>query len=322
MGPFSAAIAVLTSSSDALTMISATACIVDVLCVGYACYDLVFGVDHHPAPDEKAVAKTHAGCGGGPAANAAVAAARLGAKTAFIGYLGDDLYGRAHLAELVAEGIDAGQVLTGSEHTPVSAVLVKPDGMRTVVNYRGAIPSLDPDHLDIDRRPPRVILFDGHQPKISLALAEKARAMGIPTILDAGSVHEGTLALLGRVDVLAASRRFAEDLTGTDDEGRLADRLAVHAPWVVVTLGSAGLVWKRGQVTGRQSAYPVVCMDSTGAGDAFHGALAAGWAMGMQWPAVLRFASAAGALCCTVLGARNGMPSRTAVEALMRSAPS
>jgi len=211
-------------------------------------------------------------------------------------------------------------VLTGSEPTPVSAILVKPDGMRTVVNHRGPIPRLDPGGLEIDRHRPRVILLDGHQPEISFALADKARALGIATILDAGSVHEGSLGLLGRIDVLAASRRFAEELAGVCDPVRALEHLAEHAPCVVITLGAEGLVWKRGSDSGRLGAYPALCVDSTGAGDAFHGALAAGWAMGLPWTALLRFASAAGALCCRVLGARNGMPAREAVEALMRSA--
>ncbi len=293
----------------------------DVFCVGFACYDLVFCVDHHPGPDEKTAAGALIACGGGPAANAAVAAARLGARAAFAGYLGDDVYGRAHRAELEAEGIDAGQVLTGAIPTPLSAILVKPDGLRTVVNYRRAVPRLDPGGIDIARSRPRVILFDGHQPEASLALAQQARALGVATLLDAGSVHEGSLGLLGRVDALVASQRFARDLAGGTDAARAAGRLAEHAPVVVITLGAEGLVWRRGHDAGRLGAYGVHAVDSTGAGDAFHGAFAAGWAMGMAWPELLRFASAAGALCCTVVGARKGMPDLASVEALMRSNP-
>ena len=234
----------------------------------------------------------------------------LGSAAAFAGYLGDDVYGRAHLTELETAGVAVGQVLTGSAPTPVSAILVKPDGQRTVVNYRQPTPRLDPNSVDISRNRPRVLLLDGHQPEISVSLAEKARGLGIPTVLDAGSVHEGTLGLMSRVDALIASRRFAQDIAGISDEGRMADRLAALAPVVVVTLGAEGLVWRKGKAAGRLGAYRVDAIDTTGAGDAFHGAFAAGWAMGMEWPALLRFASAAGALCCTVVGARNGLPDR------------
>ena len=79
---------------------------IDILCVGHASYDLVFTVPHHPAPDEKMVADSLIGCGGGPAANAAVTAAKLGFSAAFCGYLGNDVYGNAHIKELRDHDID------------------------------------------------------------------------------------------------------------------------------------------------------------------------------------------------------------------------
>lgn len=296
--------------------------IIDVLCVGMACYDLVFSVDHHPGPDEKATASSVTACGGGPAANAAVAASRLGVTTAFAGYLGSDIYGQAHQAEFDAEGVQTEWVVKGADPTPISAILVKPDGLRTVVNYSEETPGLDPGHVDLSHPQPRVLLLDGHQPAASVALAQKARALGIPIVLDAGSVHPGTLGLLGRIDALVASRRFAQDLTGTTEENKLADCLGDHAPIVVVTLGPRGLVWKREETGGRLGAYPVQPVDSTGAGDAFHGAFAAGWAKGMAWPDLLHFASAAGAICCTITGARPGMPTRASVATWSSRPPS
>ncbi|MEY3879642.1 MAG: hypothetical protein RIQ94_437, partial [Pseudomonadota bacterium] len=79
---------------------------IDVLCVGHASYDLVFSVDHHPTADEKIVAEDFLGCGGGPTANAAVTVARLGFKSAFAGYLGQDIYGEKHYQELLESGVN------------------------------------------------------------------------------------------------------------------------------------------------------------------------------------------------------------------------
>jgi sulfofructose kinase len=211
-------------------------------------------------------------------------------------------------------------VISGDVATAVSAIIVKPDGCRTVVNFRKDTPDLNPDRIDLARLKPGVILFDGHQPDASVVLAEKARDLGIATVLDAGSVHKGTRSLVGRVDALVASRRFAVDFTGTTDEKRLAEALSHQAPVVVVTLGARGLVWHRGAAGGSLPAYAVDTVDSTGAGDGFHGAFAAGWSMGMDWPELLRFAAATGALCCTAMGARPGMPSRQAVDDLMAAA--
>ena len=110
---------------------------IDVLCVGHAAYDLTFAVPHHPAPDEKAFATSLTSCGGGPAANAAVTVAKLGGCSAFAGYLGQDIYGDLHLAELQEAGVDTTLVVRGTSPTPLSVIWAKPDGQRSLVNYRG-----------------------------------------------------------------------------------------------------------------------------------------------------------------------------------------
>ena len=291
---------------------------VEVLCAGHACFDMVFSVDHHPAPDEKAVASALATCGGGPAANAAVGVARLGLRAAFAGYLGEDLFGRQCLAEFRREGIDTGLTVTGEHPTPISAILVKPDGRRTVVNHRGDTPELA--HLPAGRRVPtaRVLLMDGHPPEISLELLEH-RTAGAAAVLDAGSLHRGTRLLMTRVDHVVASRKFARQFSGQGDDRRALERLAAVCPSVVVTRGEEGLLW-RGQETGggRMAAYEVAAVDTTGAGDAFHAAFCAGIAWNLPWPALLRFSSAVGALACRRTGARPALPRLSQVIAFLK----
>ena len=285
---------------------------VDVLCVGNASYDLVFGVAAHPAADEKTVASAYVSCGGGPAANAAVAASRLGCTAAFAGYLGTDTFGDLHFAELQREGINVDLIVRGAAPTPVSAILVKPDGKRTVINHRASTQPLAATTIDFSRCFPEVILFDGHEPAVSLALARYARKFSITTVLDAGSVHRGTRELIGLVDYLVASEKFALDFSGEADAETALRALAHRAGCVVVTLGERGLMWKNSVDAGRFPAFAVEVVDTTGAGDAFHGAFAAGLAMGKSWDELLRYASAVGALCCTEFGARPGLP--TALE--------
>ena len=290
---------------------------IDVLCVGHACYDLIFAVDHHPAPDEKARAGAFVSCGGGTAANAAMTAAALGARTAFAGYLGDDIYGDQHLAEFHAAGVDTQLVVHGAAATPISAIFVKPDGARSIVNYKGDTNRLTGDDLLFATVSPKVVLFDGHQPALALAVAAWARAHGILTILDADTVNEGNLDLVRRCDIVAASEHFAQAFTGAPTPAAGIASLAEIAPAVVVTLGERGLMWQREGETGALPAFAVDVVDTTGAGDTFHGALAAGAARGMAWPDLLRFASAAGALCCTKHGARLGIPTAAEVAALL-----
>lgn len=289
----------------------------DVLCVGHASYDLVFSVPRHPKEDEKIFADAFLACGGGPAANAAVIVARLGLKAAFAGYLGKDLYGDSHAQELAQEGVDIGCVVRGAQPTPLSTVLVKPDGARALVNYKGDTQSLPAGAIDFSRIRPKVVLFDGHEPWVSLPLAEAAKASGIPAVLDAGSLHEGTRGLMGRVDYLVASEKFAAQWLGRADEQEALAGLAEVAPVVVITLGERGLVWRRGSESGRLPGFSIQAIDTTGAGDAFHGAFAAGLAEGMPWAGLLRYASAAGALCCQRAGARPGLATRGVVQAFL-----
>lgn len=275
---------------------------IDVLCVGHAAYDLLFTVPHHPGEDEKMVADNLVSCGGGPAANAAVQVAKLGLTSAFAGYLGNDLFGEKHQQELIDSDVNVDWLVRGDSPTPLSTVLVKPDGKRALINYKGDTKALPLNAVDFSEVKAKVILFDGHEPNISVPLAKRARVQGIPVVLDAGSVHEGTLALMSLSDHLVCSEKFAKQLHG--DVETALDRLAEIAANVVITLGERGLIWRRGSEKGEVPAYPVNAVDTTGAGDAFHGAYAAALAQGMAWHDTLRYASAAGALCCTKVGAR------------------
>lgn len=281
---------------------------VDVLCVGHASYDLIYSVPHHPGEDEKMVADGFIHCGGGPAANAAIMAARLGLKSAFAGYLGNDLYGEFHYQDFISNGVNVNKVVRGTSPTPLSMVLVKPDGKRALVNYKGETKALAAEAIDFSGIKAKTILFDGHEPAISKPLAIDAKSKGTPTILDAGSVHDGTLALMKIVDYLVCSEKFALQWCG--DKEIALNRMAEFSPNVVVTLGERGLIWRQGQNRGALPAFPVPVVDTTGAGDAFHGAFAAAIALGMPWLDTMRYASAAGSLCCTKMGARFGLPSR------------
>ena len=287
---------------------------VDVLCVGAGTYDLVYSVNRHPEPDEKIRARSFTGCGGGPAANAAVTVSRLGLQSAFVGYLGNDIFGNAHIDELQQAGVLTDLVARGVHSSALSVVIVKPDGSRALVNYRKPESFLAPDSVDFSTIDPRVILFDGHEPYISPSLAKSARKKGIITLLDAGSVHIGTEELAGLVDYLVCSESFGLDFTGESTEDKALEKLGSYAPNVIITLGERGVIWKNGEGSGCFDAYKIKAVDTTGAGDVFHGALAACLAEKRDWRESLAYACAAGALCCTKTGARLGIPTKEEVE--------
>jgi sulfofructose kinase len=287
---------------------------VDVLCVGAGTYDLVYSVDRHPEPDEKIRASSFTGCGGGPAANAAVTVARQGLQSAFVGYLGNDIFGNAHIDELQQAGVNTDLVARGEYSSALSVVMVKPDGSRALVNYRMPESFLAADSVDFSSIDAKVILFDGHEPHISPSLAKSARQRGIATVLDAGSIHPGTEELAGLVDYLVCSETFGLGFTGESTEERALEKLSSYAPNVIITVGNRGMVWKSAEGSERVDAFNIKAIDTTGAGDVFHGALAACLAEKREWRESLAFASAAGALCCTKIGARPGIPTRVEVE--------
>lgn len=294
---------------------------VDVLCVGHASYDLVFAVDHHPEADEKTFAQLFISCGGGPAANAAVTVSRLGFKSAFAGYLGNDYFGQRNLEEFEKAAVNTDLIVRGDSPTPVSSIWVKPDGSRTVVNYKESTRPLAASKLDFSGCHSKVVLFDGHEPDASAELRKIIQGRDIPTVLDAGSVHRGTLKLLELTDYTVASQKFSRECTGKDDPEEAAVKLGQYCPAVVITLGQRGLVWKNKQGSGSLPAFDVKAVDTTGAGDAFHGAFAAGLASGMCWKELLRYAAAVGALCCTKYGARPGIPSAKEVDQFLKKHP-
>jgi sulfofructose kinase len=293
--------------------------VVDVLCLGHASFDLTMGVEHHPGPDEKCFATALVKCGGGPAANASVAVARLGGTSAFAGYLGSDLYGTEHFEELQIEGVRTDFVVRGTPPTPLSCILVKPNGGRTVINDKTHTPMLEIDQIDFACCTPKVILFDGHEPLISLPLAKSVRGGRVITILDAGSVHQGTLELAPLVDYLVASEKFARDFTGERDMVRALRALSLQASSVVITLGEKGLIWKSGESEGSLPAFAIEALDTTGAGDTFHGAFALEIALKESFSSAMLFASAAAALSCQKLGARLSIPVRKDVESFLRT---
>jgi sulfofructose kinase len=204
--------------------------------------------------------------------------------------------------------------MRGSYSSALSVVMVKPDGSRALVNYRKPESFLAADSVDFSSVAAKVILFDGHEPYLSPPLADSARQKGIITVLDAGSIHAGTMELAGMVDYLVCSERFGLDFTGEESEQKALEKLGTYAPNVIITVGDRGLVWKSRDGSGRLPGYKVRAVDTTGAGDVFHGALAACLAQKKGWLESLKYASAAGALCCTKIGARLGIPAKREVE--------
>lgn len=297
---------------------------VQALCVGHASCDLTIPLEAYPAENSKAEVGALIEAGGGPAANAACLLASWGVPTAFAGAVGDDAYGRRVIDDFRAAGVDisALQVQPG-EATALSFILVnRANGSRTVINRRRSGPPAGLGGGGPSPWRPRLLLFDGHELPASQA-ARQAFPDAL-TILDAGSLREGTEALASCVDYLVCSERFARQATGLegldcpDARALCLDRLRErNGRTVVVTLGERGLIYDDGRHSGHLPAMSVRPVDTTAAGDVFHGAMAFALLQNMPLLQALALATTAAGLSVQSPGGRASIPTLAAVRAAM-----
>jgi len=167
----------------------------------------------------------------------------------------------------------------------------------------------------------RMLLVDCYETAAATQAARCARAAGIPTVLDVEKVREGIGELLQQIDAVIAAQAFPSALTGYGDPGRAIAAIAkeFRSPVVAVTLGDEGSLALCAGREYRTPAFTVTCVDSTGAGDAFHGGFVAACLRdpGTTVEDAMRYANAVAALNCRALGARGGMPTPDEVEALL-----
>ncbi len=290
------------------------------LCIGHAAWDLCMQVDAYPTENSKAETNLLIESGGGPAANAAWLLRYWGIPTGLAALVGQDEYGRKLVNELKDAGIDCSLLEQRAGHdTPVSFIVVnRATGSRTIINRKAPVGGL---HLQLERlgdMNPQLLLFDGHEPEASLATLNLLPAA--ITVLDAGSLREGTSALAGKVRYLVCSERFAGQVTGIADVAAQWQLCVSHLREryrniVVITLGSHGCVFDDGQQRGYMPGLPVEARDTTAAGDIFHGAFAFALLKHMPLRKSLELATAAAGLSVQEPGGRPSIPElRTVLE--------
>ncbi|MDA0838799.1 MAG: PfkB family carbohydrate kinase [Planctomycetota bacterium] len=296
---------------------------IDILCIGHVAWDVFLPLKKFPEEDSKAVIHEWSESGGGPASNAAYLLTRWGAQTAFAGVVGGDANGYRIIDEFKAAGTDTSLIQIDEKvPTPHSTIIVnEQNGSRTILNRRKekAPCVLGPS---ADEMRPKVILLDGHELDASLDAIE--RFPDAQTVLDAGALREATRVLAGKVDYLLASKRFTEELTGVDqldnpDQWRRALR-GLHetgCETAAFTLGAKGLVYELENECVHLPAFKVKAVDTTAAGDIFHGAFAFGLLQKMGLVQCLIFSSMAAALSVERPGGRNSIPALQEVEAAL-----
>ncbi len=291
-----------------------------VVGIGFAVIDYLGIVPHMPQFDDtRAIAvREWLVAGGGPVSTALVTLARLGIRTAYVGVLGDDMVGREVRRELVREGVDVGHLRHQTDvRSPATLVLVEAEtGRRAFISFRdpdAAVTLTASDRQVIERA--RIVHLDGWYPDLGLLAAKVARDAGALVSLDAYRLTGRTADWVASADVLIAAEPFPREFTGRSDLRQASEALLDEGPRLVVTtLSERGCL-----VVSREEAFhspginvPVV--DTTGAGDAFHGGFLYGLLQGWDLARTARFANVVGALACRALGGRTSIPTLGELE--------
>lgn len=281
---------------------------VRIACVGITVMDRIYYVEGLPTEGGKYVAKRYTEVGGGPAATAAVAAAKLGAQVDFIGRVGDDDTGNSLLAELESLGVNTRRYTQAMSSQ--SAIMVDANGERIIVNYPSPDLLPDADWLnDIDFSQWDVVLADVRWHDGAKQAFTLARQAGVMTVLDGDITPQDISELVALSDHAAFSEPGLARLTGMSETlDALKKTQTLTNGHVYVTRGSEGCNWLEKAAVRHQPGFTVEVVDTTGAGDVFHGALAFGLASGYAIEEAVRFASGVAALKCTRPGGRAGIP--------------
>jgi sulfofructose kinase len=297
----------------------------DVVGVGLNATDTLLLVPHFPAYAGKAPFEEEILSPGGQVASALVACARLGLRTRYIGSVGDDERGRIQMASLSGTGIDLDHVQIRRNCPNQSAYIIvdRSTGERTVLWRRDPCLRIEPDQIAPEQVVgARLLLIDGHDTPAVAHAAQIARRHNIPVVVDVDTIYHGFDQVLPNIDYLVASSEFPSNWTGDRDPfvalETLQNRYGMRV--AAMTLGAHGAL---ARIEGRffySPAYVVNCIDTTGAGDVFHGAFCYAVLQGMPMREVLDFSNAMAALNCTALGARGGICGVEDVRTLMARA--
>ena len=286
--------------------------------------DLVTHVKSHPRPGDTVLGSDMQMFPGGKGANQAVAAAKAGASVKMLGKLGKDAHGKRLRDSLELASVDTNLVSEVDTPSGVAFITVDSQAQNMIVVSSGANRQLRPEDIHaLSFEGIELILTQLESPLDTVeALATAAHQNRVPILLNAAPANDLSAELLSKLDYLVVNEGEAEllsEISVSDKKSakeaakKLTDKGVSN---VIVTLGGNGLVWA-GESESELEAHKVKVVDTTAAGDAFCGALAAHLSRGMSLTEALSFANAAGALATTKLGAQPSLPSQDDIETIM-----
>lgn len=299
----------------------------DVVGVGLNATDTLFLVPHFPACGGKVPFEGEILSPGGQVATALAACARLGLSVKYIGVVGDDERGRVQLDSLRRTGmnLDHLEIRPGCPNQSAYIAIDRSSGERTVFWRRPDCLRLNPASITPEKiGSARLLHIDGHDTPAVAQAAAIARRLGIPVTVDVDTIYPGFDRVLESVDYLIASSDFPSRWTGEPDAFRALEKIRAEYRMRVaaMTLGARGALALDSNGFLYSPGFSVPCVDTTGAGDVFHGAFCYSVLAGMPLGETLEFSNAMAALNCTQLGARGGIATASEVSAFMAEAQS
>ncbi len=284
----------------------------ELLGIGFCAVDYVGTVPFIPIDSKVEIKNLKKQCGGA-SATAIFTAARLGLNAGFIGKVGDDDLGKKIMEDFKKENIDvSGVVVEKNTTSAVTFVWVEEKtGKRSIAWNLGSKSPLKLSKLEKSIiKSAKVIHLDGHENLAAIEAIKIARENKIKTSLDGGSITPNIERIVKETDFLIVSEEFAIKFTGLDEKDSFLKKLRQYkAELVIVTCGKDGYYGYIGKKYIEKGPFKVNVVDTTGAGDVFHGAFLYGYLKSMGFERALEFASAVAALKCTKFGVRTAIPS-------------
>lgn len=295
---------------------------VQVIGLGQACIDYLGTLPSYPQEDGKVELVDLLIRCGGPASTALVTLSRLGIMTSFLGSISNDSFGMKIMDNLKHEKVDVSllKIIPGYSSQFAFIAVTKKSGKRTILWHRGSVPPLEAKDVDISCFPNASILHvDSLMIEASVEAAKQAKSKGMTVVMDGGTMRQGTKELVEVVDILIASETFATPLVANQafHDDALSALRDLGPQQVVITLGAEGSIGLNEQGIMRQAAFPVKAVDTTGAGDVYHGAYIYGILQGWEMSQCMRFAAATAALKCRKFGAQTGIPDLDTIKRFM-----
>lgn len=287
------------------------------VCIGNCAYDITFMLDDFPKENFKYKVNDVYECSGGSCCNAAALLSKWGMDTFFIGTIGNDDYGKKIKSELLSIGVNTSYLnIQENYKTTVSNIIVnKKNGSRTILSYHPCESSIDNVDLNFV---PDIILVDGREYNISKKIIEKYP--NAISIIDAGNVIDDVINLCKICDYVVCSKDFMERVSNIplNDLSNISTAFNILEEKfnsnIIVTLEEKGCAYRQGSEVVIVPSITVKSVDTTGAGDIFHGAFAYGLSKKWSLDKILKFSNIAGALSVTKIGGKNSIFSFEEVE--------